>query len=211
MLRLGAGECRGRECRRTQAHYRLQFYSPPLRASVPSTHSSSYHPPVLHVALYQPSIPPNTGNIARQCVGMRARLHLIGPLGFSIDSHAVRRAGLDYWPHLDLRLHDGPDAFLFWLDQHARDRGRPDLPPIWLITKHARRRYHHAPFADEDVILLGNEIAGLPQPWLDRWRDRCLSIPMPGPVRSYNLANSAAIVMAHACLAAGMYDRWESQ
>jgi len=170
---------------------------------------------VIHVALYQPSIPPNTGNIARQCVGMRARLHLIGPLGFDIDDAAVRRAGLDYWPDLDLQLHESPEAFLAWLDEHARTCSTrttappPSSLPLWLITKHGRTRYDHAPFADEDVILLGNELTGLPQAWLDRWPDRCLHIPMPGPVRSFNLSNSASIVMAHACLTAGLYDQWE--
>ena len=70
---------------------------------------------MLHVALYQPKIPPNTGNIARQCVGMDAVLHLIGPLEFDIDEHAVKRAGLDYWPYLNLHQHDQPQDFIDWL------------------------------------------------------------------------------------------------
>jgi tRNA (cytidine/uridine-2'-O-)-methyltransferase len=150
---------------------------------------------MIHVALYQPSIPPNTGNIGRQCVGMKMKLHLIGPLTIDLSAQAVRRAGLDYWPHLDLQTHDSPAAFLGWLS--AREP--------WLITKHGSLRYDQAPYRDEDIILLGNEQTGLPADWLERWSGRRVFIPILGPVRSYNLANAAAIVMGQACLTAGMY------
>ena len=151
---------------------------------------------MIHVALYQPSIPPNTGNIGRQCVGMNMPLHLIGPLSIDLSSQAVKRAGLDYWPRLQLTVHDSPDAFLAWLAGR-----RP-----WLITKHGGVRYDRAPYKDEDVIILGNEVSGLPEHWLRRWPEHTVYIPMLGPVRSYNLANAAAIIMAQACLTAGMYD-----
>jgi len=151
---------------------------------------------MIHVALYQPSIPPNTGNIGRQCVGMNMTLHLIGPLTIDLSAQAVKRAGLDYWPHLALQKHETPESFLQWLG----DR----LP--WLITKHGTVRYDRPAYRDGDVLIFGNEIAGLPADWLQRWPQRTVFIPMLGPVRSYNLANSAAVIMAQACLASGMYD-----
>lgn len=145
------------------------------------------------VVLYQPSIPPNTGNIARQCVGMQMPLHLIGPVAFDLSDHAVKRAGLDYWPHLELHLHASPADFLDW----AADR------PFWMVTKHGRLAWDRAAYTPDDLLIFGNELTGLPEEWLARSPDRTLYIPMPGPVRSYNLANSAAIVMAAAFSACG--------
>ena len=150
---------------------------------------------MIHVALYQPKIPPNTGNIARQCVGMKAPLHLIGPHAFDLSDHAVKRAGLDYWPHLELREHATPEAFLGWLGER----------PVWPVTKHGRVRYDEPPYRDGDVLLFGNEIKGLPADWLERWAERTVYIPILGEVRSYNLANAASIVMAQAWLTAGLY------
>ena len=140
------------------------------------------------VALYQPSIPPNPGNIARQCVGMLMPLHVIGPIEMDLSSKAVRRAGLDYWVDLDLTVHASPEAFLEWLGERR----------FWLISKHGRRTYDRVKYEPDDVLIFGNEIRGLPDAWLKRWSDRTISIPMPGPVRSYNLANAAAIVMSTA-------------
>lgn len=140
----------------------------------------------LHVALYQPQIPPNVGNVARQCVGMNAHLHLVGPHELDLSGHAVKRAGLDYWPHLTLTEHATPDDFLAWLD------GREP----WLVTKHGEMRFDRVPFADGDVLLFGSETSGLPQAWHDRWPSRRVHIPQPGPVRSFNLANSVAVVLS---------------
>lgn len=151
---------------------------------------------MLHVVLYQPSIPPNTGNIARQCVGMDARLHLVGPLSIDLSAQATKRAGLDYWPRLQLTQHATPDDFLGWLG----DR-RP-----WLVTTRGDIRYDRAPFQPNDVLIFGNELSGLPDDWHQRWPDRRVYVPMLGDVRSYNLANAAAIIMAQACLVAGLYD-----
>jgi len=150
---------------------------------------------MLHVALYQPLIPPNTGNIARQCVGMGAQLHLIEPCAFDLSDHAVKRAGLDYWPHLQLTRHATPEHFLQWLG---------DRTP-WLITTRGTTRYDHAAFADGDVLLFGNETGGLPEARHARWPGRGVTIPMPGKVRSYNLSNAAAIVLAQAMSRAGLY------
>lgn len=152
---------------------------------------------MIHVALYQPMIPPNTGTTARQCVGMDAHLHLIGPVVFDLGEHAVKRAGLDYWPHLTLTVHPQPADFLAWLG--------PREP--WLISKFGPLRYDHAGYADGDVLLFGNEVRGLPGEWRQRWQARQVFIPIMGPVRSYNLANAVAIVLAEASRRAGLYDR----
>ena len=151
---------------------------------------------MLHVALYQPEIPPNTGNIARQCVGMNACLHIIGPINMDLSSSAVKRAGLDYWDQLDLTFHNQEDDFLTWLG------GRKP----WLVSKHGKLRYDCADYADGDILIFGNEITGLPGKWLSRWTSRTVFIPMSGNIRSYNLANTASVVLAHASLKSGMYD-----
>ncbi len=153
--------------------------------------------PAFHIVLYQPSIPPNTGNIGRQCVGMGAMLHLVGPLTIDLSAQAVRRAGLDYWDDLQLQVHDSPDAFLAWLGERQP----------WLVTKFGATRYDRADYRQGDVIIFGNEVTGLPADWRERWAQRGVSIPILGPIRSYNLANAAAIIMAQACLTAGVYDR----
>lgn len=150
-----------------------------------------------HLVLYQPSIPPNTGNIGRQCVGMRAMLHLVGPLAIDLSAQAVRRAGLDYWDDLALRMHETPDAFLDWLGERQP----------WIVTKFGSLRYDRAAFQLGDVLILGNEVHGVPEDWRRRWAHRAIHVPILGPVRSYNLANTAAIVMAQFCLATGMYDQ----
>lgn len=150
---------------------------------------------MLHVALYQPQIPPNTGNIARQCVGMTAHLHLIGPMAFDLSDHAAKRAGLDYWPNLLKTIHPTPEDFLAWLG---------DKQP-WLVSKFGSQRYDQPAYADEDVLLFGNEISGLPADWKDRWKHRMISIPILGPVRSYNLSNSVALVLGQAMSASHLY------
>ena len=151
---------------------------------------------MLHIVLYQPEIPPNTGSIARQCVGMNACLHIVGPLGFDISDSAVKRAGLDYWDKLKLTLYETPAEFLQWLG---------DRSP-WLVTKHGNLRYDKPEYADEDVLIFGKETTGLPEEWLERWTARTVCIPMPGEIRSYNLANTVSIVLAHASLKAGIYE-----
>lgn len=146
------------------------------------------NPPVLHVVLYQPCVPPNTGNIGRLCVGMNCMLHLIGPHAIDLSSKAVRRAGLDYWQYLTWREHATAEMFLTWLD---------DREP-WLITKFAEQRYFEANYQTGDVLIFGNEVTGLPQDWHERWPNRRLSIPIRGPVRSFNQANSVAMVVSRA-------------
>ncbi|MBL4702416.1 tRNA (cytidine(34)-2'-O)-methyltransferase [bacterium AH-315-I18] len=152
---------------------------------------------MLHVVLYQPLIPPNTGNIGRQCVGLDAHLHLIKPLGFDLDEHAVRRAGLDYWPHLKLTVHDSPEDFLVWLQ---------DREP-WLVSKFGKAHYYEPAYVDEDILIFGRETTGLPAAWTERWPDRLISIPILGQIRSFNLANAVAVVLTEATKQIGRFDQ----
>ncbi len=127
----------------------------------------------------------NTGNIARTCACTGARLYLICPLGFDISDKAVKRAGLDYWQYLDLTVYDNLEDFF----------ARMGDENLWLATTKAPRSYAEADFRTDPVrLMFGKETAGLPE-WLrERYRDRCIRIPMAGPVRSLNLANSVAIL-----------------
>lgn len=145
--------------------------------------------PALHIALYQPEIPPNTGNAGRLCVAIGAALHVVHPIPFRMDAKAVRRAGLDYWRHVTLIEHRDPDAFWAW----AADRR------VHLFSSHGRLAYTEAPFAAGDVLLFGRETVGLP-PELVAERG-AYRIPMAdGPIRSLNLSNAVAVV-AYAAVA----------
>ncbi len=139
---------------------------------------------MIDIILLEPEIPMNTGNIARTCACTGARLHLIRPLGFDISDRAVRRAGLDYWQYLDLSVYDSWDEFV-------EKNGDENL---WLATTKAPRCYAEAELTGDVKLLLGKETAGLPAYLRERYRERCIRIPMAGPVRSLNLANSVAIL-----------------
>lgn len=154
----------------------------------------------IHLALYQPQVPGNIGAVGRTCIGLGAELHLIGPIAADLSSRAVRRAGVDYWPMLRLALHPTPEDFLAWLG----------VRQPWLVTKEGSRRYDHAGYTPDDVIILGNEVRGIPADWHARWPERGLHIPMRGPVRSFNLSCAAAVVATHAHLVTGLMDGWEA-
>ena len=139
---------------------------------------------MVNIVLVEPEIPMNTGNIARTCAATRSRLHLIEPLGFDISDKAVKRAGLDYWPMVDLAVYSDLDDFF------ARN---PD-PDLWLATTKAPRDYSQAQFRDNCWLFFGKETAGLPKELRERYYDRCLRIPMRPDARSLNLANSVAIL-----------------
>ena len=139
----------------------------------------------LHVALIQPQIPPNTGNIARLCAATDSPLHLIGPLGFSLDAREVRRAGLDYWDKTDLWVH--ADWFIF-RDAISRDR-------CLYFSANAEQDYRRAPYRDRQVLVFGSETDGMPTRILEKYPTRCFRIPMPGDVRSLNLANAVSVVL----------------
>jgi tRNA (cytidine/uridine-2'-O-)-methyltransferase len=142
----------------------------------------------LHIALIQPQIPPNTGNIARLCAATDSSLHLIEPLGFSIDDSEVRRAGLDYWDAVDLWVH--PNWFAF---RDAIDRGR-----CLYFSAKAQQSYWDAPYRPNSCLVFGSETEGMPQRILEKHPERCFTIPMSGPVRSLNLATAAGIVLYEA-------------
>ena len=139
---------------------------------------------MLNIVLVEPEIPMNTGNIARTCAATRSRLHLVKPLGFDISDKAVKRAGLDYWPMVDLRVYENLDHFF-------ASNPQPDL---WLATTQAPRDYTQATFRDGCWLMFGKETAGLPEALRLKWYDRCVRIPMRSDARSLNLANSVAIL-----------------
>ncbi len=138
----------------------------------------------LHLALVEPEIPPNTGNVARLCAATGCALHLIEPLGFRIDDRELKRAGLDYWHSIDVVVHPSLDAFL----DATASLGR------WFFSPRARRSYDDAPFERGDVLVFGKETKGLPKELIERYPQRALRIPMrPDSVRSINLSTAAGI------------------
>lgn len=144
---------------------------------------------MFHVALWQPEIPPNTGNVARLCAATRTRLHLVGRVGFRTDEKAAKRAGLDYWPHVDLHRHADIAAL-----ELAVNPGR-----IWCVDNPAATSYTDAEFRDGDCLLFGSESAGLPTDVLERFADRRIVIPMANPsVRSLNLSTAVGVVLYEA-------------
>lgn len=144
---------------------------------------------LLHVALVEPEIPPNTGNIARLCAATFTPLHLVGKLGFRTDDKAVRRAGLDYWQHAEIHYH---------LNIEALYGALPNSRFLYFTTK-AQRPYTDFRYEPGDCLIFGRETRGLPEDLLRANWERCLTIPMPNPnVRSLNLATSVAIVLYEA-------------
>ncbi len=139
---------------------------------------------MLDIVLLEPEIPHNTGAIARTCAVTGARLHLIEPLGFEISDKWVKRCGLDYWPLVELRVYKNLDAYL---TEHGDER-------LFLASTKAPRPYTAADFRGGAALLFGKETAGLPEALLERYRDRCIRIPMRDAARSLNLSNSAAIL-----------------
>lgn len=150
---------------------------------------------MLHIALYEPEIPPNTGNIARLCAATNTALHIIGPTGFRMDDRTLKRAGLDYWEHVDLHRHIGLDDLYEAL---------PDSRSVYLTTK-SDRPYTDWQFSDGDCLVFGPETRGLPEEVLAVNADRCLTIPMPNHnVRSLNLSTSVGIVLYEALRQLGL-------
>ena len=142
----------------------------------------------MHIVLHEPEIPSNTGNIGRTCVATGTVLHLIKPLGFSLSEKALRRAGLDYWKDLDVRVYEDYEDFL------AKN---PDAHVFYATTK-ARRTYADVTYGPDDYIMFGKESAGIPEEILKENADRCVRIPMNDEIRSLNLSNSVAIMLYEA-------------
>lgn len=143
----------------------------------------------MHVALVNPLIPQNSGNIARLCAGTNTHLHLVGKLGFSLQDKYLKRAGLDYWPNVKLAVHASFDAFLRLFQPAAS---------LYLFSTRSRRRYTEIRFDPDCILVFGAETTGLPEDMLDRFPDRVYTIPINNKIRSLNLANSVSIVLFEA-------------
>lgn len=143
---------------------------------------------MLHVALIEPEIPPNTGNIARLCAATGCALHLVGRLGFRITDRTLKRAGLDYWSHVQLVRQ--PETGKFW--EEISDRN------FYLFSTRGRRVYTRVQYSDEDYLIFGRETAGLPEEILQKYSERSIFIPMEGPVRSLNLSTAVGVVVFEA-------------
>jgi tRNA (cytidine/uridine-2'-O-)-methyltransferase len=150
----------------------------------------------LHVVLFEPEIPPNTGNVIRLCANTGARLHLVRPLGFRLDARSVRRAGLDYHELADLRVHDDLTACLAEL---GAGRGTGGLAEWYAVTTRGEVAYDTVRFAPDDVVVFGPESRGLPAAVLDECpAGRRLRIPMRAGARSLNLSNAVAVIVYEA-------------
>jgi tRNA (cytidine/uridine-2'-O-)-methyltransferase len=143
---------------------------------------------VFNVVLVEPEIPPNTGNVGRLCLATKSTLHLVKPLGFSLDDRQLKRAGLDYWDDVDLKVWDSLDLLM--------EAKRPDARFFFVTTK-TKRAYWDVKFQPGDFLVFGRETKGLPESLLSENERRCITIPMHG-TRSLNLATAVAIVLFEA-------------
>jgi tRNA (cytidine/uridine-2'-O-)-methyltransferase len=144
---------------------------------------------MLNVVLVEPEIPPNTGNVGRLCLATGAHLHLVRPLGFSLDDKALKRAGLDYWAEVKVTLWNSFGELAAAQDPATR---------FFFLTTKTKRAYWDTPFERGDFLVFGRETKGLPEALLGQNAERCLTIPMPGSTRSLNLATSVGIVLYEA-------------
>lgn len=142
----------------------------------------------MNIVLYEPEMPMNTGNIGRTCVATGTRLHLIEPLGFRLSDKEIKRAGLDYWPHLDVTVYSDYQDFL------DRNPGAK----IYMATTKALNVYTDASYEPDCYIMFGPESRGIPEDILVKHQDTCVRIPMWGETRSLNLSNSVAIILYEA-------------
>jgi tRNA (cytidine/uridine-2'-O-)-methyltransferase len=143
---------------------------------------------MFNIVLVEPEIPPNTGNIARLCLATRSTLHLVKPLGFSLEDRQLKRAGLDYWQEITLRVWDSFDAL---------QRVQPAGTRCFFLTTKSKRPYYEVKFQKHDFLVFGRETKGLPEDLLTAYSDNCITIPMHG-TRSLNLATAVAIVLFEA-------------
>lgn len=142
----------------------------------------------MNIILHEPEMPANTGNIGRTCVATNSSLHLIEPLGFRLTSKELRRAGMDYWEHLDVHRYMNFQEFL---------EKNPNAK-IWMATTKAKKNYTEVTFGPDDYIMFGKESAGIPEEILVDYEDTCIRIPMVEKIRSLNLSNSVSIVLYEA-------------
>ena len=148
---------------------------------------------MLNIVLHQPEIPANTGNIGRTCVATGAVLHLIEPLGFSLEEKQLKRAGMDYWHKLDVRRYINFEDFL---------EKNPGIlcgtAKLWMATTKAKHVYSDVQIGPDDYIMFGRESAGIPEEILVEHEETCIRIPMLDAIRSLNLSNSVAVVLYEA-------------
>lgn len=142
----------------------------------------------MHIVLHQPEIPANTGNIGRTCVATGTSLHLIEPLGFSLSEKALKRAGMDYWEHLDVHRYMNYEEF----------KAQNPNAKVWMATTKAHKLYSEVEFGPDDYIMFGKESAGIPEEILVDSEETCIRIPMLDQIRSLNLSNSVAICLYEA-------------
>lgn len=138
------------------------------------------------MVLVQPEIPQNTGNIGRTCVGLQSTLHLVGPLGFEITDAKLKRAGLDYWPLLEWKQYSNWDDW--W-------KGVPDKSRVFFLSKKSSKPIYDIAFQEDDWLVFGCETKGLSEDIIDTHSSQTFQIPMPGPIRSLNLATAVAVVL----------------
>ena len=143
---------------------------------------------MLNIVLVEPEIPQNCGNIARTCAATHSVLHLIRPLGFDISEKAVRRAGLDYWSSVDVRVYDGLEDFF----------AKNTVREMWCLSTKAPRCYTEASYSDGCFLFFGKESKGLPEEFLEEHRQETVRIPMLPGIRSLNLSNSVAVTVYEA-------------
>jgi len=143
---------------------------------------------MFNIVLFNPQIPPNTGNIGRLCVNAGAKLHLVKPLGFDISEKAVKRAGLDYWNKLDLRIWESVEEFL----------EKNNISKMHFATTKTKKPYFEAKFNIGDFIIFGSETKGIDENILNQYKDKCITIPMTKKGRSLNLAVSCGIILYEA-------------
>lgn len=139
-----------------------------------------------NIVLVEPQIPNNTGNIGRLCVATKSRLHLIHPLGFEITDSRVKRAGLDYWPDLEICHHDNFKAWVETIDSTAN---------IYFFSARAEKSFYKAKLKQGDYLIFGKEAEGLSLDVVEQFKEHLVTIPFPGKVRSFNLANAVAMVL----------------
>ena len=141
---------------------------------------------MLHIVLVEPEIPQNCGNIARTCAATGSCLHLVEPLGFDVSEKAVKRAGLDYWHLVTVIVHPNLEDLFEKFPEAAEN--------LWLATTKAPKAYCEASFTADSWLFFGKETAGLPMDFREKYRDRCIRLPMVSDARSLNLANSVAVL-----------------
>lgn len=155
-----------------------------MNRPIGNIHRQDQDKPFINIVLFQPEIPQNTGTIGRLCVCVNARLHLVKPLGFELDESRIRRAGLDYWPHLDLTVHESWDEFM----------AQENPENLCFVTTKTEQPIFSHNFCENEYLVFGKESSGLPDHFYDDYEAALVTIPMPGPhARSHNLANSVSI------------------